>query len=1025
MRQVSAALRAAIDSPERVIDSTFTVDWDNDGVQSIDDLSRKVDTISMTQSLESSLPLQVQVVPGVAVAEVTAKIARGNTVRYTVPTFLRALQLTSAAAANMTKISIARPANAKTGDVVLLAIFVSQSGVGSQAASWQPLRRSNVTWLPLAVRGDGGVLTTRVEGLLMTRRVADDEPNVYTLQVSSTNSTIVHGSYVAVVGDQDIMGITDIAQKGEDDVTTATSITLPQTTVSVPQSTVITFVAASSYAVSGTGFTPLDPADTERDETLVNGLGVSRPSLRVAALVSENADQGTYTKGVTITGSVGASEVATVGFSVVLAPKLAGDEAQHAAWTFSELNPNSPYAGKTRIRRKTQWLLQFITENGRESVPIFTGYTTAPSGASDRTVTIKALDRREDMRNTNQGMDILAEYPESRDSVTGGMLPTLPGLEATWMVSHRFFNAFMRTRPSTTGVFTYESQSPIASGLGFFPSPIGHFATMVWAPLHGSAHALFGFIQFAYATMAGSSTAKRLAFEVGPFVAGTKNGGPGSTVTMGWQPGGIWDWLDGGTGQFVGRAQMWVRRVDSTSTMRLRFADNFGSVHDAWFEVLANGQSQFRVERPGASRTVLGPVVPADSAWHFLACSFDSVAGSVRFALDSTVTTAAMATWANSAVTFAIPSANLALVNGFQVSELQIAGGFDFNGTRAGVQLTDAFANENFVPTAFIDKSENILDVLPLIDINDDTFSVIAAIANAEFAAFFFDEDGYPHFRTSRSDVSVDGQVVQRQITARRSIMNIGYESGVQQVRNVISVAYTPYGVYRDAEIFSASTIITVPAGTYVEFTVNIPGALATNVTDQDYSAFSNIDGTGTNLSPDAYFEIFSETSGQMTIRIHNGSGVTMYLVDNTGQPDFHVRTTYIAPLQGTFAPITYVDTDSIRDFNEQTLAVGASPWVQTQDSAAAIALKLLSDLNQPHPVITNLQIKGDPTLQFGDLVTVQDVNGLGVNGQYRITGKDPSLSPSEGFTQDLVVRSAAAVAYWDTNSWDDGTVWG
>ena len=98
---------------------------------------------------------------------------------------------------------------------------------------------------------------------------------------------------------------------------------------------------------------------------------------------------------------------------------------------------------------------------------------------------------------------------------------------------------------------------------------------------------------------------------------------------------------------------------------------------------------------------------------------------------------------------------------------------------------------------------------------------------------------------------------------------------------------------------------------------------------------------------------------------------------------------------------------------------------MQRADSAASLALTLLSDLADAKPVLTNVPIKGDPTLEFGDLVTVVDSFGLGVNGLYRISGKDPSHNPGDGFSQNLVVRQAATVAFWDTNNWDDGTVWG
>lgn len=1024
MRQVSAALRAAIDAGERIIDSTFTVDWDNDGVQDIDDLSRHVDTLSVNQSLESSLPPQVQLVPGVAVGELTAKIARGNKTRYTVPSFFRAFTTSSVGSGSTPTWSVPKPATAKPGDIILIAVFGSLGSVGSIMSSWQVLKQANIPLIPLSVRGDGTSGQARCEGLLLYRRVDATDPANYTITLP-LNSTVAYASIAANIGDQFLMGITDFVQKGEDQTLIPTGITLPQIKVDVPGSTVISFFSAVSYAVSGIGFSPLDPNDVEQTEFVTVATG--KPSLRTAVNVHSNAAQGLYQKGVVFTGSSGTNDIATIGFAITLAPKLASDETQHAAWTFSELNPNSPYAGKTRLRRAVRWLLRFVTDNGMETVPLFTGFSTAPSAASDRTATIKALDNRETMRNTGRGIDLAAAYPVSQDFISGFSYPTLPGLDATWIVSREFFLAYYSLRLSNLGIFTYQSQAPFVTGLGYFASPMCSQYAGVWAPMHGSAHPVFqsiGAVDYAYTSVGG--VAKRVRYEAGPFVAATKNEGVGVTTFIGWQIGNWQPWRQS-DGFLIGRMQAWVRRNQATSTYKLEFKDNNSpSTHDAWVEVLSTGVVRFRVEIPGISRTIIGPTIAADSTWHFLGVHFDSVNASVRFRLDTTNTDVAMTTWISNPITFIIGTADLTLTDGMQVAELQVDGGFSSTGLATGIPLSEAWANENFTPTAFIDKSENLLDVVPYIDPNADSFSIVSAVANAENAAFFFDADGYPHFRTARSDVSTAGQTITRAVTSRKAISQIAYESGVLQVRNMISTTYTPYVAYINKEIFSASGIIGVPGGTTVSYRVTLQGPLITTFVPT-YTAYSGADGTGVNLT--AQVDVFAVLpyAGTVDVTIRNNASQTAFMVNNSGQANLHMNATYFAPLTGVDnTRITYVDADSIREFGEQPLDVQtSSPWIQRPDAAGSIALKLLSDLCQPRPAITSLTIKGDPTLEFGDLVTVQDPNGIGVNGQYRITGKDPSVSPGDGFTQALVVRSAPSVAYWDTNYWDDGFVWG
>jgi len=742
-----------------------------------------------------------------------------------------------------------------------------------------------------------------------------------------------------------------------------------------------------------------------------------------------NAAQGYYQKGVTFTGSAGSSDIATVAFSVALAPRQAGDESQHAAWTFSELNPNSPYAGKSRYKRQAKWAMRFVTPlGGFESVPLFTGYTSTPSASSDRGATIKAIDNRETMRNTGQGLNIAAVYPVSLDGLSGSSKPTWPGLETTWIISRSFFLAFYRARLSTNGIFTFESQYPTITGLGYFPSPLASRYSNIWATMHGSAHTMLPQNQqlmYAYTeTTVGHALRHRVRFEPGPFVAATKNEGSGISTYMSWTNQTFTVWQSS-TSQVAGRVMCWVRRNLATSYMKIDVPDNNVPItYDMWIEVLTTGVVQLRVENPGVSRTVTGPTIAADGLWHFLGVHFNSVTGSVTFRVDTTNTVVALTTWSNTAMPFVSESANVTLTDGMQLAELQVAGGYTSLG-QFGIPLTEPWANDNFVQTAFVDKTENSLDAMPFIDVNADTFSVVSAIAAAEFAAFFFDADGYPHYRNNRSDVSTVGQTIQRQLTARRSIEAITYESGVAQIRNIVTVSYTPFASTINAQIFSASGVIGVQPNETQTYNITVQGPILTTPSTT-YTAFSQITGTGIDLTSKVNVNVITNVAGYATIQITNTSGTTAYLVNNAGQSNLVITGTIYTPLNNGSSITTYSDSDSIREFGEQPLPdPGQSPWVQNEASAASLALKLLSDLCQPHPVVTNLQIKGDPTLEFGDLVTLVDKNGIGVNGQYRITSKNMTHSDQAGFTQTLVVRSAPSIAYWDINFWDDGTVWG
>jgi hypothetical protein len=364
--------------------------------------------------------------------------------------------------------------------------------------------------------------------------------------------------------------------------------------------------------------------------------------------------------------------------------------------------------------------------------------------------------------------------------------------------------------------------------------------------------------------------------------------------------------------------------------------------------------------------------------------------------------------------------------DGAAIAELQVAGSYDpSSGLKVGIAVTDSWANQGFTPTAFIDKSDNAIDVIPVIDPTEDAFGVIAAISDVESAAFFFDADGYPHYRTGRSNVTTTGQTVQRQITARKSLQDLGYESGVQQIANIISVAYTEFLPIVDGEAFHAGGVISIGVGETLSFDTVMPGPVFGSAI-VSFSANSSVDGTGIDLFSYISWGSSAGTPNIVSFTVTNDGPFTAFFVNGSGQPDLIVTASWFAPSTNTAAPVLYQDITSIRKYGEQPLpTISGSAWMQRADSAASLALTLLSDLADAKPVLTNVPIKGDPTLEFGDLVTVVDINGLGVNGLYRISGKDTSHTSRDGFTQDLVVRQAAMVAYWDSNSWDDGTVWG
>src|SRR5690349_17038309 len=169
---------------------------------------KRMASVTLSQSLDSTLPEQVRVVPGAAVAQLDVEIDKGNIVRYGVNAGYRTI---STATSNSTQtISVPAPSGLQEGDVVLVAIF--------DPLNTNPLGvpyYTNVTWSQLSWRGDG-VPGTRVEGMLLMRRAVGTstanptgEPSQYTFTFGSETSLFVAAA--VRVGDAGNMGIADFS----------------------------------------------------------------------------------------------------------------------------------------------------------------------------------------------------------------------------------------------------------------------------------------------------------------------------------------------------------------------------------------------------------------------------------------------------------------------------------------------------------------------------------------------------------------------------------------------------------------------------------------------------------------------------------------------------------------------------------------------------------------------------------------------------------------------------------------------
>lgn len=716
-----------------------------------------------------------------------------------------------------------------------------------------------------------------------------------------------------------------------------------------------------------------------------------------------------------------------LGFAVALAPALAGDDGQAAAWTFSELNPLSPYAGKPRADRRTTWALEVLTSTGFQSVPIFTGLSVDASGsARSRSAKLIAIDNRQEWIEPQQQLPpILADYPGYE------LQPLKPGLEATWFVSWLMWTG--RTASSTGGIYVPEIAGP-ERGYGNFASPnIRPDSTMLWAPMHGSMVPFWpsqDALEEAW-TRQNDGTVRRVRFLSGPYVAAPEDPAPLGRVFARYHISGsaVRSFESFPDGQLLGRiefaARQWTTGAGSQVLVQYDLLNNA-----KWVEarLLSSGTMRLRIQPPtgAAVVSVAGPAYPSDGEWHWYGFRFDSYSHNVVFSIDGVDTTVSFTAWSSAADLEADTWEVLYdCAQGWQFAELHVNGSL---GTR-GLPSGSPWVWTGFTPTAFIDKSENELDVTPPIDAGDDAWAVLQDIAGAELAAVYRDADGYPHFRTALSDMSAAGQTIARTVSALSALKDVDYVSGITQLRNSVTVPYTGVELHLD-EPLQISGTYRVPAGGDLVLSVTLggpalgsfigPGAPSASISAANTAA----DGTGSSV-PLFHLGVGIATtpgSSTATLSVSSDAPYDVWLVDGSGQNSLSAVASWFQ--FGTAVDVVVEHAESIRRNRRRRYAFDASPWRQREEAAYAIAARICDDLAFARATLRTVKIVGDPRLEIGDLVRLVDRDGLGIDGLFRISGMSPAGAPSGGFTQDITARAAQTAATWDVNSWDDGTIW-
>jgi hypothetical protein len=274
-------------------------------------------------------------------------------------------------------------------------------------------------------------------------------------------------------------------------------------------------------------------------------------------------------------------------------------------------------------------------------------------------------------------------------------------------------------------------------------------------------------------------------------------------------------------------------------------------------------------------------------------------------------------------------------------------------------------------------------------------------------------------------------------ITVDKSMIRNGVTVQFQDTR--IDTNPTPVLKYNTSvEILPGTSIITFPLdrpcvelhggndfdNTNYKFINLTSGQIATPTTIPVQRHFvtmnTSADGSGTVLVEASVIASFSSADGQsVDIKFSNKTGASVFMANNGDQVPFLQIWGYGVTLADGYSSVSDANSKAIR--GDRGLDAELD-WIQDRSTAQDIAGKILNITARARPQL-KLTVMGDPRRTPGQMITVNDSEGTGAAGNWRVLGVDHNVSGAQ-YTQDLSVVQALPAAVWDgADGWDEG-VW-
>ena len=361
------------------------------------------------------------------------------------------------------------------------------------------------------------------------------------------------------------------------------------------------------------------------------------------------------------------------------------------------------------------------------------------------------------------------------------------------------------------------------------------------------------------------------------------------------------------------------------------------------------------------------------------------------------------------------------------------------------VSTAARFAGTTAKYVAELDPGLNRLSFLPARRA-EDAWNSISDVASAEFGAVFWSEDGVFKFWNQNTLTAKKTQVVKT--VTLDEVTGLTITNHLDSVRNIWSLVNATKSTF-DLVAVQAHSIdeYYVPAATRRVFSVTIDDCIAPNpgyvprygtvpghplwsdevtwgyvvqwliggVWQEDALRISGVD-----------INAYLNYKGDVQVEIWNGYGEPCRLATDNGAAALRINSSRW--VEDEPKTTTFKNFGSIQKYFGRNIALDGD-WHQEFSNYNGMVSGMLGKTIVPNPITDAITMAGDPRIQLGDTIRINDIDGFGERFDVQVYGINRTWSVDGGLSDTYTVELVRpAGSTWDDpiyGIWDSTFMWG